>query len=725
MGLFSSKYKTYVGSSASRVIEDSFVPDSILAGTLRSILKDGSVTENVVTELAKGLGTKARRMYSFGRNNYIFGNPEANLHSNKVGALEVEAVLQTLHPGATINLKYSNLGAPNILHIGWFKLVRDHGYDPQTNKLGGLTASIGQDVFLHDLVVVLPAARASLYTSAATDQWGTSAKSGASPTRPSLVSSPGLSVLAQTTAVESSTTATEDHARVEYAWTTSAGVVQQGSFIISNSEYDETEDYFHVAYTADDVPMYWIYHPGDGTYEALDDLGDTSGLSQTAGTFFPFIHFRNNKQSLATDQTSVQFKDSKRMAKMLGIDYMQVHDALHENPDINDVAQAYIGLFVPITSTNELEHQYLFEFFNQLHASAQVPVPHLEESLIRTLFKGAQVEARTSIQIQDKKVKHTLSCSGISKRLVAGSLTGGAKYEAGYESTGQKHHYFRRQVSATVYSEIQVYGLEMRYWIDGKYSAVGDEVDATLLIPVDYSITRTFPLQDQEKLYARSLHLIANSSVTVKVKWYQRGAFGTFLRIVGVVLMFFDGGFTLALTNAIASGVVALISFIVVTIIVQAVISLVFKTIAKILGPEFAVLAAVAMAMYGGYKGLTQGLKTVMPEIRMLLQTALGLINGATQVIFDDLLELGKEFEAFSKESAVKMDLLEDTKKLLESSSRLNPFVIFGESPENYYNRTVHSGNVGIIGYQAIESYVDMALTLPTLSDSIGGESYV
>lgn len=723
MGIFSSKRKTYVGSSSSRLVEDALVPNSIISGTTRAILKDGDIALNVITDLSKGLGTKARSMFNFGKNNYIFGTPDAQLHTTSVGSAEIRAVLEGLHPGQTVVLSYNHFCAPNILHIGWFKLMRDHGYDPVTNKLGALTLSIGYDVFLHDLVVVVPQARAALYDQAATAQWGTPAKAGPSPTRPAMSISAGLANLAYPSAVEQSTTATEDHVRVQYAWTSTAGAVQQASFTIGNDEYDEAGDYFQVSYTLDGALRYWIYKPGDGTHPTLDELGDTETMGQTVGNFFPFIHFRNNKQSMAASPTSAEFLDSKKMAKKLGIDYMQVHDAIHENPDIADVAQAYIGMFVEAVSTNELDQRYLFEFFDGLR-SAEVGVP--SPSMAGFIPLANQMQPRTAVQVQDTKVKHTLTTTGISKRLVAGTLPEGKAYASGYVGTPtqERHHFFRRRLTPSTYEEIQVYGLEMRYWIDGQYSSVGDEEDATLLIPVDYSITRNFPLQLQEKIYARSLRLICNSSVTVKIKWYQRGAFGTFLKIVGIAMVLYDGGLTLALVEGGLSTAAAVLVTVLVTTVVQIGVDAVFKFLAKTLGSELALLAALAMVSYGGFQAFTQGIKNALPEIRVLLQVATGLINGATRVVLDDLVGLQTEFSEFEKEKDSKLALLEETKALLESSARLNPLVIFGETPENYFNRTVHSGNVGTIGYLAIESYVDMALTLPKLSNTLGGVEY-
>ncbi len=84
---------------------------------------------------------------------------------------------------------------------------------------------------------------------------------------------------------------------------------------------------------------------------------------------------------------------------------------------------------------------------------------------------------------------------------------------------------------------------------------------------------------------------------------------------------------------------------------------------------------------------------------------------------FLDLLQEGKEFSLFVEE---QNKLLDDAKALLQGNNHLDPFVIFGESPQDFYNRTVHSGNIGVLGISAISSYVDIALTLPKLNDTLG-----
>ena len=84
-----------------------------------------------------------------------------------------------------------------------------------------------------------------------------------------------------------------------------------------------------------------------------------------------------------------------------------------------------------------------------------------------------------------------------------------------------------------------------------------------------------------------------------------------------------------------------------------------------------------------------------------------------------DLELLKKEGEEFSLFAQTKTDELEKIQEELEGSRILSPFTLFGETPDAYFNRTVHAGNIGIHGLDAIENYCSMALRLPELEQTI------
>ncbi|OZB40381.1 MAG: hypothetical protein B7X50_08605 [Alishewanella sp. 34-51-39] len=75
---------------------------------------------------------------------------------------------------------------------------------------------------------------------------------------------------------------------------------------------------------------------------------------------------------------------------------------------------------------------------------------------------------------------------------------------------------------------------------------------------------------------------------------------------------------------------------------------------------------------------------------------------------------------------------LEEVKNLLGKENLLDPFefigkeprVIFGESPDQFYNRTIHSGNIGVLALDANSSFIDISLTLPKLPQTFGESDY-
>lgn len=108
------------------------------------------------------------------------------------------------------------------------------------------------------------------------------------------------------------------------------------------------------------------------------------------------------------------------------------------------------------------------------------------------------------------------------------------------------------------------------------------------------------------------------------------------------------------------------------------------------------------------------------PWASEMLQAANGLISEVSSYFSDALSDLAKQADLFGIYAEEKMELLENTNKLLQGNNLLSPFVLFGETPTNYYDRTIHAGNIGTIGLGAISNYVDYSLRLPELVDTLG-----
>jgi hypothetical protein len=750
MGFFSDLFKdeqrTSVGTSVARVIQDAVLPNSIRTGVIKSIFESGSIPEYAMEEMIGSIGMKAERLYEYARTHYTHGLPSGQFKSATAGLPEATAILSTLE-GAVVTPIYCHYGLPNALHIGWLKLIAEHGYNTTTNQLAGLTASVGVPVYLDDIEIVVPELQFASYSAGALDQWGTPATAGYTPLRRS---QGPLGEMRSHTPVRLDPVAVETYIRVTYIWANpllpnDPSAVLTGTLNINLSGYSTNLDYFQAKYTVGGVTKYWVYQDSAGTYPTLDGVFSTT--PNTHGTFFPFTYFRYNQVSQNTNVTSEAYLTSKKMVNYLGMSYDSVADAVNANPGIADVEQAMLIMAVPANTSNELERRYLFAFFDNLYYAGDLQLTSVAQASIASTLAGNNPSTSSALTIQDARFTMVLSNGGIYKKRKRGTVAPVGQHTSGISAyngavvvvsndtgtynvpTQVSYHYYCKQLTPTLYDEIWVVNPMMQYYIyEGRFSTA-DEGDPTLLIPLDRSITSTFSVQDRETLYARSLHYVFNSRVTVSIKWYQQAWFGTLMQIVAVVVIVVSWGSATgpmaALISAIAAGSAVLITAAVLAILQQLLIGMLlayaFKLFAKAVGVEIAIAVAVIAAAMGMYEAVDAGGVAGSPWAMKLLQVSSGLstaVQAEVKDMYGDLLEEYQSFNIFKDEST---KALEAANKLLEHNNWLSPFVIFGEKPDDYYNRTIHAGNVGVLGIGAISSYVDTALTLPKLDESIEG----
>ena len=728
MGIFSSKTKTQVGTSVVRVIEDSGLPDAVKTGVMKGILRDEDINKNILEDLVSSLAIRAERMYTYGEKHYTHGSPSGDVFSDTKGRTQVQAILNGIE-GTAVFMAYSYFGPANNLHVGWMQLVQDHGYTVSNNQLAVLTAQKGTPVYLKDMVAVVPRSVANAYEPNAFEQWDVAPNGGYTPERPA--GSPAISSLVKNNLPIIDDVLTEVQLRVTYVWKVGV-VLHEGTLLLTMGVYDDNPDadYYQAKYTVNGLTKYWIYRYGAGTYAALDQVYETE--LEASGSYFPFTYFRYNKQSTNSNKTSAAYKTSKKMLNHLGMDFDVVADAIEENPGIADVQQAMLMLAVPAVSSNPVESEYLFKYFESQYFVSET---RSGSALIggsgglTSLLLG-RTSANTTV-IQDRQFKMALGNNGIARKRVGGVIGAVGAFTSTFvtqtvdvpaESDGListismpvNVHVYRQQVTESLYDEITVSGLRMVYYVLDNYTTVGDDQDAILLIPIDRSISQTLGLVAREELYARSLHMVFNSVIVTKVKWYQTDAFKAILFIIGVVLtvIYPPAGLTLlALT-----GTALVIAAIVFNLLLMMLLPAVFKLFVKVFGKDIATLIAVAAIIYGGYMYFTTPSVVGAPMAQAMLQVATGLQGAIMQDKFSDLLSEQNSFVGMLKKQT---ETLEEARNLLETTSFLSPAIIFGENPEDFYNRAIHTGNIGVLSISAISFYVDIALTLPKLDDTL------
>lgn len=745
MGLFGSSKKTSVGTSVVRVIEDKGIPESHKLGVSETVIAGGDMVDNILNRLIESIGIRAERMYDYGKDRYTYGLPTNNMYVSTQGKEEVRAILERI-TGSSVGLAYTEMGPPNRLHMAWMHLISAYGYDTETNELRNLKSADGKDTYLYNMEIVIPGSEINEWGKLGFNAWGRPPDTGDIPDIRGIPKS--VASIMNNDPYRKIDHVTEESIRITYGWVkrtifpgTILEVVDLHTDILtiptSVMAFDEEASYFHVKYELDNKEHYWLYKVGSGTYPTLDELFDAGPTE--IGNYFPFAYFRYNKSSMANMEGQAGYTTSKKLLKYINMDYADIIESVHENPDIGDVEQAMMIMALPANTDVQIEQQYLYEYFDELLAATDMPI---NDEVLHNAGTFIALNKRLfSVEIRDKRFKMALSYDGIYKKFYAGNIADRNAYSSTTEiqrevikltdldgvvterNIGFPVHKYMKQVSDVMYEEITVYNLRMYYHIYGNHVVTADRNEDILLIPIDRTITERFGVVKKEKLYSRSLHFVFNSRVVTKVKWYQSTFFQVIMLVVAVVMTIVSLGTALTGLGAIyaAFGFKTAILFVINALYVPVLISLGVKLFSRVVGGKIALVVAAVIAMYVGVRGLTLGSLKGVPWASELITAANGLIEGVKESIQKQLQGLQAEYEAFISESEKALELLEKTSDLLKSNPILSPLMIIGESPEAYYNRTMYSGNVGILGIDAIANYVPTMTALPTIAETIGG----
>lgn len=737
MGIFSSKRRTYVDTTAVRVVEDRLLPDTPRSALVKAILTGQEPVEQIQRDVLGSAFRKFEQMYNYAKNgDYVYGLPDARVLSSSAGDAHVKAAIEAEEGGA-VTMDYVYFRPLNHIHEARRLLIQDYGYNPTTNIIGTLSASVGFPVYLQDLVATHFTDAAAPTEAAALGVWGDSAQSGGTPFRLARFVEFGIGSLVSDQTWRSGPTET-DGTEVAYTWQDADKVVHTGTLFIDLSATDPDQEFFQAQYRIAGQTKYWTYAPETGTHPTLDSLYVFDYTNP--GTYFPFAVFRRNRQ----DRTALgvrgtaEYLTTERLLKYIGIDFAEMGEQIHSSPDIGDVEQAVLMMAVPATSQNEVEMEYLFRFFK--HLASQTPAGNIRTvSSIARLSQGAA--PAYALEIKDADFRVVLSYTNIRTRLVAGVIGPVGSFTNSSETVTndllesldvptepQVVRYYRRQITSQVYDEVAITEPVMRYDITEEHFTEGGATDDLLLIPIDRDIAMQMSVLDRETLYFRSLHLVANSRVVVKTKWYESGVFKALLSIVAIVITVVSIG---AGIKAIAAASTLWATAVVIaTLALQYVVAdFVFEQVVRWVGPEVAMALATVAAVWGGSRALTKGGVGTDAWAENLLKASSGLTGKIQSELGRLYAEFMDEVEAFELLVENRWKELEEANQLLSTKDLLNPFtfvgqrplVLFGETPDAYYRRTVHVGNPGALSTKIIEKFVESSLTLPTIEDTVGG----
>jgi hypothetical protein len=747
MGLFSSSTKTYVGTTITRVIEDKKYIPSTLSGTIKAIFAKptpGSIPDYVMEDLINSIGLTHKRYYKQGRDHYLYGLPIGKGVTSNFGSELVKPILEQ-QEGQSIGIVYNFFGPYNYIHQAMWVLDNLYQYNFQTREIPGLTAAKnGQTCYLDGITLVMSQ---DMYDALAPD---------------SLISRMSNFIAIEPTVDRQS--GNQIKAYYSYHYMTPIQENEGGGFggridevvevnDIHDGNYNRDAIWFHTAYKLANEAQwkFWAYRIGSGIHYTLDHALDIP--PQVGGTYMPWTYFRFAKVRGNEDKTTEWYKQSKKLLKKINMDYDTICDAVHENPDIADVEQAMMWWAVEADSTDQQDREYLYRYFDKRFNEMGGQPYDLNHEDLTPNQVGALIN-NAAMVIQDNRFKMALSHQGMFRRVYAGSIGPVDSYSSGELLLGVEYvatqtneggdvsyitsyplpsHYYRKQISEGWYEEIMIFGMEMKYFIYGDYNTTGDGDDDDtrtdlLQIPVDIELCKDMSLLQKEKFFSRTMQFIFNSRVTVKIKWYQSTFFSFFIIIVAFAIMIYTGAFTgldSFIAGAAAMTGAQLVTTIAITGLQYLAVSFAFKLFVKVVGVKIAFLVAiialaagVAVNVEGGLGG--SFLKNALPNAQDLLKVGTNLSKAVNAEMAGDMAEMGKQMELLKSEAARLDKELTAAADVLFEDSKLTPYIVPHEIPEDFFNRTVHSGNIGMISIDAVGNYVDRMLTLPTLYDTIG-----
>jgi len=766
MGLFRSKKKISVSSTSTPLIG---VEPQLLTKSMLHVIRNGdNLTERLVQDMLDGAGIKIRRAYRYARDNYTLGLPQGYTESFNYDLDVVEAVIEAVEgEGVTVSetrLDYADL---SFHHMDW--LYQNLGWDYDTDVIhnpNGNDSEIGIARYneFRDYVNETRAAATPEDETPTTGTYGNGVQwrrsvtyQSSSQLFPTTTEYSFKAILGDVTAdydvetgIASFTSDVNYTRRVSYingytierietleTWTYGLDpTVDEPSITTSQSSYTEANvtqtyddawtdtesftkevilnDYYYFAayQTESGERKIWLYRVDDALYPQLAFQTYTGNSSP----FYPVVPLRRHNVDLCSESRfdTDLYITSNKLLKKIGINIQDLREAINENPDVGEIDHAILMFGTRLNTETEAAIEYLARFWDRMYGQ------YVDDT-------GSS--ANGGFKVQDSVLDLRIAWSNIEVEVVSGKAhaTAHATADAARDFY-DTYVEFRLQISENTYKRIKVYNPVLTNYVYQGHTVVTDLADAqsednnNFVIPLHSDIVDQMGALKRNSLYYDALQIVFNSYKVTKVKWYQTGLFKTLLQIAAIALVIYTGGGA-AFATALANGAYnAALMMLIEAIVISYVISVGFKYLVKALGIENSFIVAIIAAAIAIYQLSVSGWNIDNAAwADVLLQTASGLSQGISANLGDAFKDLQNDFDVFQEEYKESLDALKEAQELLAVDGLIDPMefvysepmINFNEYPSNYYERTIHNTNPGLLGYTMMNNYADIMLQLP------------
>ena len=770
MGLFSSKKKTYVSSVVYPLGEDGADRTDVLKYTvINSVLQERPIGDSIRETFLRGQGISLRNAFTYARDKYTAGLATSVAQiSDEPDLVPLVAVLAAQNKGAEILCSTVFVGTAKSDWWAERYLAETYGFDRNTQRFisppkgvepdANVAYDMESDGSIQILLMNADGATTILHYRPTDFVRMANYVHCAYQTQRTYENGTTTSTRTASTDEEDSTIVTTDtQERAGETQITTRRTVTTVANGVATVTVTET-----IQVTS--RTQYLLYRLGSGVHPELDNLVTVTPLTSP---YFPAVPLRVNNGSMVdkAHQQTAQYKTSKQLLKMVGLNLEDLGKSVEDNPNLKDIDYCFVVFGVRLNTTSPEGKAYLFRFFQYLRSISHVTSAQYkswEDGYYKKYGESSVgMPTTNSVEIYSPKARADnydikLQWQYIDTRLVTGMVKPGASPgTVTVQMGGSKTELdlgndmvldasillVRRQVDANTYEELEIAGLTYENFIyKGKsiiitaHDAMSDPDEDGFIIPLNQADIRAMPLGELTNLAYQCMHIVFNCYKVVKKKWYQTGIFKVVIVVAAIVVVALSWGAgtpaatamtTAAFSVAAALGATGiLLTYLAATLYVMSmiVISAILTKVSteafgKKWGPIIGMIAAAMVAKIGSpdltkapsYLTASNVIKATSAVTESYLERQMeGIQKDLVQVQADYKTGMEKIEEMTQKFLGTNVDLI-DIQGLTEASWQLQY-----EHPDDFLTRTLMTGSdVCTITTGMIEHFADVGLWLP------------